>query len=212
MFNTRSQKLIELQKYMNLETGIIDETAFAWENGLYEKGLRKKILDCQIQKCGLCEGLNVKRLSEACCGWGDLNADIFFVGQSLHKAGMMTNLPFIGGSGYMVDAALRLSGLLRKDVFISNTTHCHPPGNRQSSEGEKENCLPFLREDLNIVEPSLVVGLGVDAKQALESLGVKAFCATHPAKFMYSEPESRYGWILKLSLQIDKVLKGSKEK
>lgn len=212
MFKTRAQKLIELQKYMNLETGMIDETAFEWENRLCEKGLMKKVLDEQILKCVLCEGLNIKRLSECCCGWGDLNADVFFVGQSLHKAGMQTNIPFIGGSGYMLDAALRLSGLLRKDVFISNTVKCHPPGNRQSTETEKQNCLLFLRVELSIVEPKLIVALGNDAKEALAEMDVKALCMVHPAKYIYSEPEARVNWIVKLSLQMDKVLRDSKEK
>jgi len=203
---TRAEKLTELQKYMNLETGVIDESAFVWENSLYEKGLRKKILDSKILNCGKCEGMNIKRLSEACCGWGDLNADIFFVGQSLHRVGMLTGLPFIQGSGYMLDAALRLSGLTRYDVFISNVVHCHPPGNRGSTESEKKNCLPYLREELSIVEPKMVVALGNDAKEALNELNVKALCMTHPAKFMYSEPEGRYNWIVKLSLEMDKVL------
>ena len=220
MFKTRAQKLIELQKYMNLETGTINEDVFEWENDLSEKGLKKKVLDEKILKCSMCEGLNIKRLSECCCGWGDLNADIFFVGQSLHKAGMQTGIPFIGGSGYMLDAALRLSGLLRKDVFISNVVKCHPPGNRQSTEEEKRNCLPFLSQELLIVKPELVVALGNDAKAAIEDLSLwanepvakKTLCMTHPAKFMYSEPEARVNWIVKLSLQMDKVLKGSKEK
>ena len=217
---TRAEKLIELQKYMNLETGTINEDAFEWENDLSEKGLKKKALDEQILKCSRCEGLNIKRLSECACGWGDLNADLFFVGQSLHKAGMQTGLPFIGGSGYMLDAALRLSGLLRKDVFISNTVKCHPPGNRQSTEEEKKNCQIYLWHELDIVRPKLVVALGNDAKATVQDIDFdyldddmpKILCVTHPAKYSYSEPESRYGWILKLSLQIDKVLRDSKEK
>jgi len=207
---TRKDKLVLLQKYLNLESGEVDKEAFSWENDLYEKAIRKKSLDRRIRGCSLCEGLNIKRLTEGCPGWGDLNAKVFFIGQSLHKPGIVSDLPFILGSGYILDAALRLSGLLRRDVFITNAIHCHPAGNRGSLEDEKKNCLRFLHEELDIVWPELVVALGNDAKWAVERLSrelsdFKVIKVKHPASFMYGAPEQRKDWILKLSLEIDKI-------
>jgi DNA polymerase len=211
---TRSEKLTALQQYMNLETGRINESSFTWEASLYAKAVKKKSLDAQILKCRKCPGLNIKRLTECACGWGDLNSPIFFIGQSLHKPGVVSGLPFILGSGYMLDAALRLSGLLRKDIFISNTIHCHPERNRASTEEERKNCEPYLWQELDIVQPKLIIALGNDAKAFIDQprlwtkqVPPKIVKVKHPASFAYSEPEGRYGWIVKMSLELDKVLK-----
>ncbi len=213
---TRRDKLVLLKTLLNLESGEVDESSFDWENTLYEKSVQKKSLDARIKKCRLCPGLNIKRLTESCPGWGDLNARVFFIGQSLHKPGMVSDLPFILASGYCIDAALRLSGLLRKDVFLSNVVHCHPAGNRGSLDEEKKNCLFNLLDEVKIVKPQLIVALGNDAKWACEELtwhrGLTNDCdkilkIKHPASFMYGSPELRVDWIVKLSLEIDRVYK-----
>lgn len=211
---TREQKLTYLQEFMNLETGELNKESFTWENSLYEKALRKKCLDAQILKCRKCEGLNIKRFTECAPGWGNLNADIFFIGQSLHKPGVQTSIPFILGSGYMIDAALRLSKLLRKDVFLSNVIHCHPPGNRGSTDQEKKNCESYLWQEIDIIQPKMIVALGNDAKVFTEQPKLwlkqappRILKVKHPASFSYREPESKPNWIVKLSLEMDKVLK-----
>jgi uracil-DNA glycosylase family 4 len=211
--SNRREKLIALQQYLNLETGEVDTSAFEDEKLLYEKSILKKSLDSRICRCDRCPGLNIKRSTECCCGYGDLNARIFFIGQSLHQPGVDTGVPFINppdnpnSSGWCIDAALRLSGLRRKDVFMSNVLHCHPPNNRQSTAEEKENCLEYLQEELDIVCPDLVILLGNDAAQAplnFNAVG-KVIKMKHPATFSYSAPERKIDWILKLSKILDKV-------
>lgn len=203
--SSRSEKLVALREFANLETGQLNESAFVYENDLFDKACKMKSLNRRIKACELCDGLNVKRYTDNTVGWGDLNARVFFIGQSLHKLGIQSDLPFIKGSGYLLDAALRLSGLLRKDVFISNVVHCHPPGNRASTDAEKKNCITFLRAELKIIKPKLIVALGNDAHWAVNLMGRKALRIKHPASFMYSAPESRIEWVLKLSKEIDKV-------
>lgn len=208
---TRPEKLTILRELVNLETGEIYEDRFERENSLYEKALLKKSLDAQIARCDKCPGLNITRMSSSCAGWGNLNAPYFFCGQSLHRPGMMSGLPFILGSGYMLDAALRLSSLTRYDVFISNVVHCHPPNNRSSTLEEKENCLDFLKKELDIVQPKMVICLGEDAKWAIQRLGLKSskkqriLKVRHPAAFFYNAPEMKVDWIVKLSNEIDRV-------
>jgi len=211
----RKDKLIALRKMVDLETGAINEAAFEWENTLYEKAIQKKSLDRRIHNCELCEGLNITRCTDSCGGWGDLNAKVFFIGQSLHKPGILSDLPFIKGSGYLLDAALRLSGLLRKDVFITNVVHCHPPRNRSSAFWERRSCLPFLKTELEIVRPELVVALGNDAQEAIREIAMsdfstganKVLSVKHPASFLHSAPEDSIEWIIKLSNEIDKIYK-----
>lgn len=212
---SKKDKLVYLQHFADLETGKLDESAFDYENSLYRKALKMKPLVGRIARCKRCPGLNQKRHTESCPGWGNLNADIFFIGQSLHEHGVVTGLPFILASGYSIDAALRLSGLLRKDVFMTNVVHCHPLGNRGSTDTEKKNCLRFLKSEIEIVWPKLVVALGNDAKQTVEMFdsrgdfgkNFKILKVKHPASFIYSAPEDRIQWIVKLSLEMDKVLK-----
>ena len=211
--STRKEKLIALREFVDLDTGEIYKDKFDRENLLYEKGLRKKSLDKQISKCSKCPQMNIPRYSENCSGWGNLNAPCFFVGQSLHRVGMVSGLPFILGSGYMLDAALRISNLTRYNIFISNVVHCHPPNNRPSTMEEKKNCLPYLKEELNIVSPKLIVVLGDDASWAIQRLGLETKMSRrilkvrHPASYSYSAPEKRIEWIVKLSLELDKIKK-----
>lgn len=208
-------KLVALKELADLETGTLHTDRFDYENSLYPKAQRYKVLSTRIVTCRKCPGLNIKRFTEGCPGWGDLNAKVFFIGQSLHEPGMLSGLPFIGGSGYSIDAALRLSGLLRKDCFFSNVVHCHPQNNRASTEQEIKNCLNYLIEELAIVRPKLIVALGNDAKAALKTMeqrglkipkAAKIFKCKHPASFMYGCPENRIDWIIKLSQQIDRVI------
>lgn len=218
--SSRRDKLVALREFVDLETGKVLTDSFTYENTLYKKAVKMKTLAAKIRRCRKCPGLNVKRFTEACPGWGNLNSSIFFVGQSLHKPGVSSGLPFILGSGYCIDAALRLSGLLRKDVFFSNVVHCHPEGNRTSTQQEKDNCLGFLIEELEIVQPRMIVALGNDAKSFVNNFiigyrkliteaedTVKVLKIKHPASFMYSAPEERIDWIVKLSLEMDRCLK-----
>lgn len=205
---TRKDKLVALQKFCNLETGELDKSFFVVENMLFEKARAVQVVNKRIRKCRRCSGLNLPRLTEAACGWGDVCAEVFFVGQSLHEPGMVSGVPFVKGSGRMVIAALWLSGLDRKDCYWSNVVHCHPENNRASTEEEKKNCLSFLQQEIDIVQPKLVVLLGNDAKVAPLKLpdGTVERCFRHPASLIYSAPEERPDYIVKLSLEIDKIL------
>lgn len=211
--SARSEKLIELSKFCRLETGALDEDAFADSDLLYQKGRRFHRLSQMIRNCNKCVNMNVRRVTEACPGWGNLNADVMFVGQSLHEPGMYSGIPFILGSGLIIDAALRLSGIDRHDCWWTNAILCHPERNRASTEEEKENCLSYLFEELDIVQPKIVVALGRDAEQSVgryikeREPEWKYLHYVHPASLLYASPESRPNYIVKMSLDLDKVLK-----
>ena len=212
----KADKLVALADLVELETGTLHEDRFTYENDLYVKAVQYKRLVRQQRVCRSCPDMNIPSFTQGCAGWGNLNAKIFFVGQSLHEAGMLSALPFIKGSGYSIDAALFLSGLRRHDCFFSNVVHCHPQNNRPSTDEEKSNCRQFLLRELNLVQPKLIVAMGNDAKvasvewvesfEAWEEKPPKIYRCKHPATFMYAAPEQRVDWIIKLSLRMDKVL------
>jgi len=205
--------MTRLGEYMDLETGVLDESRFQNESDLLDKGTQMKVLAAKIRACKKCPGLNVKRLTECAPGWGNLNAEVMFVGQSLHAPGMVSDVPFVGGSGLLIIAALKLSGLKRQDCFWTNIIHCHPENNRPSTEREKKNCLPYVQKELNIVKPKLLVLLGADAKEAAPELpeGTKERCFKHPAAVLRDAvPENVSDWIVKLSIEIDRILGNNK--
>lgn len=216
MNESRADKLVKLSEFMDLEHGVLDESRFQEEATLLDKGTQFKVLAAKIKRCKKCPGLNVKRLTECVPGWGNLNAQVMFVGQSLHMPGMVSAVPFVGGSGLLIIAALRLSGLNRQDCFWTNVLHGHPENNRTSTEKEKKNCLPFLKKELEIVRPKLVVAMGNDAKEGIDEMRVldkwKVLKLKHPAAILRNGvPEQVSDWIVKLSIEIDRTIKGDKK-
>ncbi|OMC22454.1 uracil-DNA glycosylase [Mycobacterium colombiense] len=132
----------------------------------------RKALTAEILKCRRCPGMNEPGLSQAAPGYGSILSPVVLVGQSLCTECMATGIPFTGGSGLLIDEALRDSGLDKADIFTTNVVHCHParPDNRKSLPHEKERCRPFLQREIELVGPRLVIGLGGDAKEALRFL------------------------------------------
>jgi len=218
IMSLRSNKLEHLSKFCCLETGEFDKDAFTDLDLLYQKGRQYHKLSQRIRNCNLCEGMNIGRVTECCPGSGSLNANVMFVGQTPREPEMYSQMPLILGSGLLIDAALRLSCLNRRDCFFSNAVHCHPERNRASTEEEKTNCWPYLAEEIDIVQPKIIVCLGKDAKWAIDKYKnernnevEKWLSYTHPASLLYSAPEARPNWIIKLSLDIDSALKKEKK-
>ncbi len=209
----RSRKLEHLSKFCNLETGELDKDSFADLDLLYQKGRQYHRLCQRIRLCNECPGMNIGRVTECCPGWGNLNADVMFIGQSLHEPGMYSQIPFIGGSGLIIDAALRLSGINRRDYFWTNVVKCYPERNRPSTEEEKKGCWEYLATEISIIQPRIVVSFGKDAKWAAEKYKSeyndetrKWLFYAHPISLIYSSPEARPNYIVKMSLDIDKSL------
>lgn len=80
---------------------------------------------------------------------------------------MKTGIPFTGGSGELLDKSLEKGGIEKHQVFITNVVHCHPPKNHASLPDWVNNCIPYLYEELEIVQPKLMIALGEDAEAAL---------------------------------------------
>ena len=83
----RSDKIVTLSKFCDLESGSFKDGAFNNMELLYRKGRQYHKLCQRLRECNKCSGLNIKRLTEVVCPWGNLNADIMFVGQSGHEPG-----------------------------------------------------------------------------------------------------------------------------
>ncbi|MEK0446760.1 MAG: Type-4 uracil-DNA glycosylase [Verrucomicrobiota bacterium] len=81
--------------------------------------------------------------------------------------------PFVGAAGELLEKMLRAMGFSREEVYIANILKCRPdlpphtPGNRKPTPAEMERCLPYLREQIRIVQPKVMVALGATAMQGL---------------------------------------------
>jgi DNA polymerase len=145
-------------------------------SGVDDRRRHMAVLAATIKVCRLCPGLNIAGETESAPGYGAVDSPVALVGQSLcGKLCMESQIPFTGGSGCLLDESFVRAGLEKRDVFITNVVHCHPPQNRESLPDWVSNCSPYLSLELKIVQPRVVIGLGQDAKVALERMyGLKA--------------------------------------
>lgn len=141
---------------------------------------RKLALDEEIKECRRCDGMNIGGVTASAPGYGCLTSPVALVGQSLCEKCMRTQIPFTEGSGELIDAGIKLASLKKKDVFISNAVHCHPPKNRASHQHEIVNCSPFLHRELEIVRPRLVITLGRDAERVVRFFYPRARASEAP--------------------------------
>jgi uracil-DNA glycosylase len=128
---------------------------------------RRRELTIAIEQCRKCPDMNEPGITEAAPGFGSIRSPVVIVGQSLCRKCMDTKVPFTGGSGRLIDDALAEAGLDKPDIFITNVVHCHPRGDRKSLPHEIDNCKGYLFDELEIISPRLVIGLGKDVEKTL---------------------------------------------
>ena len=93
-------------------------------------------------------------------GSGAPDADVMIVGEGPGQQEDEQGLPFVGRSGQLLDSLLAEVGLARNDVYIGNVVKCRPPRNRDPREDEIDACKGYLRRQIQLVDPAVVVTLG----------------------------------------------------
>ncbi len=123
--------------------------------------LREQVLPCT--RCKLHQARQV-----AVFGEGDPEARVMFVGEAPGAKEDQTGRPFVGPAGQLLDRIIEgAMGLRREDVFIANLNKCRPPNNRTPDAEEVAACLPYLKEQVQLVRPEVIVCLGRTAAQNL---------------------------------------------
>lgn len=105
-------------------------------------------------------------------GEGDPNARLVFVGEAPGHDEDVSGRPFVGRAGQLLTRMIAAMGLSREDVFICNMLKCRPPNNRSPAAEEITSCWDYLVEQLQIIQPQVVVTLGNPATQNLLSTRV----------------------------------------
>jgi len=116
----------------------------------------------QCRQCDLCKS----RLNTV-PGSGNTNARIMFVGEAPGQSEDEQGLPFVGRAGQLLTNIINAMGLDRQDVFIGNVLKCRPPDNRDPQAPEIDACIGFLKQQLEIIDPDIIVALGAHAARTL---------------------------------------------
>jgi DNA polymerase len=112
-------------------------------------------LVAQCQKCPL-----YKTATNHVPGSGNPNAEIVFIGEAPGEQEDLQGLPFVGNSGKLLDKLLNTIKVPRQDVFICNILKHRPPGNRDPLPPEMKVCTPYLKAQLKIIKPKVIITLG----------------------------------------------------
>lgn len=114
-------------------------------------------------RCGLCETRH-----NVVFGVGIRNADVMFVGEGPGEQEDLKGEPFVGPAGKLLDEMLSIIDLDRKtNCYIGNIVKCRPPRNRDPLEVEQEACIGYLRNQVALIKPKIIVCLGRIAAQRL---------------------------------------------
>lgn len=113
-------------------------------------------------RCGLCE---TRR--HVVFGVGNRQADILFVGEGPGEQEDIQGQPFVGPAGQLLDDMLSIIDLDRSKCYIANIVKCRPPRNRDPLETEQEACIGYLKQQIQLIQPKIIVCLGRIAAKAL---------------------------------------------
>ena len=167
------------------------------------QALRREVQPCT--RCKLHEGRQ-----HTVFGEGDPAAEVMFIGEAPGAREDQTGRPFVGEAGQLLDRILGgAMGLQRSQVYIANINKCRPPGNRVPEPDEVAACLPFLRQQIAIVRPKVLVCLGRTAAQNLLATtasttalrgrdltyeGIPVVVTWHPAYLLREPAHKRETW------------------
>jgi DNA polymerase len=144
---------------------------------------------------------------------GNPRARVMFVGEAPGREEDLEGLPFVGRSGKLLDRMIAAIGLDRTSAYIANVIPWRPPGNRTPTPQETQICLPFIRRQIELVNPDVLVTLGNPSTQALLSTRegimktrgkwfeydtgtriIRAIATFHPAYLLRSPSYKRMTW------------------
>lgn len=127
------------------------------------KELQSQCMACT--RCGLCQTRH-----HVVFGVGNPDADVMFIGEGPGEQEDLCGEPFVGPAGMLLDDMLSIIDLDRKtNCYIANIVKCRPPHNRDPEEAEQEACIGYLRSQIALVNPKIIVCLGrIAAKRLID--------------------------------------------
>jgi uracil-DNA glycosylase len=130
-----------------------------------EKRRRLEVLAETVKGCTRC-ALHAGR-TQTVFARGDGTSGLCFVGEGPGADEDAVGFPFVGKAGQLLDKMIGAMGLSRDEVYVCNIVKCRPPDNRKPEPEEMASCMPYLVEQLGILQPQVIVALGATAVQGL---------------------------------------------
>ena len=142
-------------------------------------------------------------------GTGNASADLMFVGEAPGRDEDLQGEPFVGRAGQLLTDIIKAMKLTRDDVYIANVIKCRPPENRNPEPEELDACRPYIRRQVELIRPRVIVTLGRFALQSLtekgyaissvrgqwlEYNGIKVMPTFHPAYLLRTPAAKRDVW------------------
>ncbi len=173
-----------------------------------KKQIQLDVVCQEVAQCTACDELAATR-NKTVFGVGNPNAKLVFYGEAPGADEDRQGEPFVGRAGKKLNEIIEAMGIQRQDIYILNTIKCRPPGNRNPSPEEQENCSGFLQRQLEIIKPDYIVCLGAIAARSFlkvttpigELRGefhtqgkIKVLCTYHPAYILRNPSKKRDVW------------------
>jgi DNA polymerase len=173
----------------------------------WEKAKSLEELDNLINKCTKCP-LHKSRTNFV-FGVGNPDADVMVVGEGPGADEDAQGEPFVGRAGKLLNDILKAINFKREEVYIANVVKSRPPGNRTPTAEEMEACIPYLKKQIELIKPKLILCLGLTAAQGLlkkrdsltklrgqlfEYHGAKVMVTYHPAALLRNPNWKRPCW------------------
>jgi uracil-DNA glycosylase len=142
-------------------------------------------------------------------GTGNPEAELMFIGEAPGRDEDLAGEPFVGRAGKLLTDIIQAMTLAREDVYIANVIKCRPPGNRNPEPEELATCRPYIRRQIELVDPKVIVTLGKFAFQSLLETtaqisqargswqnydGIKVMPTYHPAYLLRNPSAKREVW------------------
>jgi uracil-DNA glycosylase len=116
------------------------------------------VIGAEVRACQLCKLSQTRTVGVP--GEGSPNAEVMFIGEGPGVEEDRQGRPFVGAAGQLLSEMLKVIGLQRQDVFITNVVRCRPPGNRDPLPDELSACNTYTTRQLDALQPKLIVTLG----------------------------------------------------
>jgi DNA polymerase len=130
-------------------------------------------LSAEAHNCTACRLSGTRK--NVVFGVGSPNADLMFIGEAPGRDEDEKGEPFVGKAGQLLTDIIKAMKLTRDDVYIANVIKCRPPENRNPEPDELDQCRPFIRRQVELIRPKVIVALG---RFGLQSLTGKAYSIT----------------------------------
>lgn len=212
VFQLKDTPESKIKAYPDLQPASVEQAdPGEWEN------LRDEVARCT--RCELHQGR-----TQTVFGTGNINADWMIIGEAPGAEEDRQGAPFVGRAGKLLTSMLKAMGLMRDEVFIANILKCRPPNNRDPRPEEVRQCETYLKRQIDLIAPKIIIAVGRVAAQNLLKVdtpigkmrgiryeypgtNIPVVVTYHPAYLLRSPREKRKAWEdLKLAMKIYKEM------